>query len=289
MKTLGILTCCALASFASAQIPDVQVKADIGLSYASEVEGPTTLRFYDRFGHLSTVAFQFALEPGFRAYVSQKLQRLPDDADSSQIDESYVEDIGVWRAGKQYLPFGTQTILRESVLAVRSDTEPFFGYLPFQVAACDGGEEKPRGFVGRVGTRLGFSFAFGTHFSISGTALTQVRDPEDSPGKGAGFRRVLGADYSKSTGLGIAGFEYVWFQEGHDGQPNREVLEVYFTLEPDARRSVRVSYVQATNPGLGQVTVKGNLQIQNNTYLEPFVRIRDGRFHDAGATLRVRL
>jgi hypothetical protein len=278
-----------LGASALAQIPDVQVKGDIGLTYASEVEGPSTLRFYDRFGHLSTVAFQFTLEPGFRAYVSQKLQRLPDDADASQIDESYVEDIGVWRAGKQYLPFGTQNILRESVLAVRSDTEPFFGYLPFQVAACDGGEGRPRGVVGRIGTRLGISFALGTHFAISGTALTQIRDPEDSPGRGFGYRRVLGADYSKSTGLGVAGFEYVVLQEGHNGQPNREVLEAYFTLEPDQSRSVRVSYAQATNPGLSQVTVKGNLHLQNNTYLEPFVRIRDGRFHDAGATLRVRL
>lgn len=289
MKKLGILAAFALYSCAAAQIPDVQVKGDIGLTYAAEVEGGNTLRFYDRFGNLSTVAFQFTLEPGFRAYVAQKLQRLPNDADASQIDESYVEDIGVWRAGKQYLPFGTQRILRESVLAVRSDTEPFFGYLPFQVAACDGGEGKQRGFVGRIGTRLGFSFALGTHFAISGTALTQIRDPEDSPGRGGGYRRVLGADYSKSTGLGVAGVEYVLLQEGHQGQPNREVLEVYFTLEPDKSRSVRLSYVQATNPGIDQVIIRGDIHLQNNAYLEPFVRIRDGRFHDAGATLRVRL
>jgi hypothetical protein len=58
---------CALSASALAQIPDVQVKGDIGLTYASEVEGPSTLRFYDRFGHLSTVAFQFKIETGFRA------------------------------------------------------------------------------------------------------------------------------------------------------------------------------------------------------------------------------
>jgi hypothetical protein len=277
------------AASGMAQIPDVQVKADIGLTYKSELDGRTTLRFYNPFGHLSTVAFQFALEPGFRAYVSEKIQRLPNDPDSSPIDESYVEDVGVWRAGKQYLPFGFQRIFRESVLAIRSDTEPFFGYLPFKVAACDGGEGRPQGLVGRVGTRLGASFAIGTHFGIFGTTLSPVRDPGDTPGRGGGYRRAFGLDYSKTTGGARFEAEYVWFQDAHRGEPNREVLDVRMILQPHPSRSLSVGFAHGTKPGIEQFTVEGIYMVGPNLWVEPFVRIRDARFHDVGATFRVRL
>src|SRR6478672_4579558 len=167
----------AAAAAAFAQVPDVQVKADLGPTFRNQVNGGSDVHWYDPFGHHSTISLQFALEPGFRAYVAQKIERIRNDGDSSPIDESYVEDVGVWRAGKQYLPFGQQRIIRESVVAVRSDTDLFLRVLPMSVAACDGGRGHQRGIVGRIGREVGVSFAFGQHFAISGTSLTQVRLP----------------------------------------------------------------------------------------------------------------
>lgn len=283
--SLGFLT-----TLAQAQIPDVQVKFDLGPTYHSEIEGSSALRWYDRFGRHSTVALQFALEPGFRAFVSQKIQRIPGDGDRDQIDESYVEDTGVWRAGKQYLPFGSLTIMRESVLAVRSDTELLFRYLPAQLAACDGGEERQRGLVGRVGTRLGVSFFVGRHFGISATSFNLIRGPEESSGRGAGYKRALGLDYSRKQGIATFRGEYVLLLEGEgEDDEERSVLDVNVTLEDSVYRSLTIGYTVSSNPGVASLRIQGKILAAPNVWVEPWVRTRDAKLFDAGATLRVRL
>ena len=82
---------------------------------------PTTLRFYDSLAHPSTVALTFHLETGFRGYVSERLQKIPNDGDSEQLEQYYIEDPGIWRFGKQALPFGKESLLRMMGKAARGD------------------------------------------------------------------------------------------------------------------------------------------------------------------------
>ena len=279
-----------VAGAALAQTPDVQVKADLGPTFSNVSGGGSNTHWYDQFGHNSTIALQFTLEPGLRAYVAQKIERIRHDGDTTQIDESYVEDAGVWRAGKQYLPFGQQRIIRESVVAVRSDTDLFLRVLPFHVAACDGGHGHQRGLVGRMGgSTAGVSFAFGQHFGISGTSLTQARLPEESPGDGHGYERMFGVDAKEKVGVVAFAGEYVFLRGGELGAADKDVLDVTATLAPSVSRSVTLGYSIATDPGIESLRLQGCFIVAQSVWAEPWVRTRNGKMFDTGITLRVRL
>lgn len=277
------------AAAASAQVPDVQVKADLGPVFRNEVNGGSDVHWYDPFGHHSTIALLFALEPGFRAYISQRIERIRHDGDPSPIDESYVEDAGIWRAGKQYLPFGAQRIFRESVVAVRSDTDLFLRELPMKVAACDGGPGRQRGIVGRIGRSIGVSFAFGQHFGVSSTSMTEARLPTDNMEKGRGYRNVFGADVSRQVGPFFVSAEGAMFREGEAGAPDTQILDVTATLAPDIRHSLIFGYSLSTHPGVRSFRLQGSFALENTLWLEPWVRSRNGRAFDSGVSLRVRL
>jgi len=278
-----------ISALAHAQVPDVQVKADLGPTFRNEVNGGSDVHWYDPFGHHSTISLQFALEPGFRAYVAQKIERIRHDGDTSPIDESYVEDVGVWRAGKQYLPFGQQRVIRESVVAVRSDTDLFLRVLPMSVAACDGGRGHQRGLVGRIGREVGVSFAFGQHFGISGTSLTEVRLPTESTGVGTGYDRMFAIDATRKVGVFNMAGEYVLLRGGEHAEKDRDILDVTATLAPSITRSVTFGYSLGTAPGITSMRLQGSFLIQPNLWLEPFMRTRNGRMFDTGVSLRVRL
>lgn len=277
-------------SLALAQTPDVQVKADLGPTFRNQSGVGSSVHWYDPFGHHSTIALQFSLEPGLRAYVSQKIERISHDGDTSQIDESYVEDAGVWRAGKQYLPFGQQRIIRESVTAVRSDTDLFLRVLPLHIAACDGGHGHQRGIIGRVGSKtVGVSFAVGQHFAISGTSLTQARLPQESPGVGHGYGRMFGVDATRKVGVVAFEGEYVFLRGGELGAQDKDVLDVTATLAPSVTRSITLGYSIASDPGIQSMRLQGSFMVAQSVWAEPWVRTRNGKMFDTGFTLRVRL
>lgn len=289
MKTVTCLAIGLASAISFAQVPDVQVKADLGPTFRNQVDGGSSIHWYDVFGHHSTISLQFALEPGFRAFVSQKIERIRHDGDNTQIDESYVEDVGVWRAGKQYLPFGQQRIIRESVVAIRSDTDLFLRDLPIKIAACDGGHQRERGIAGRIGRDIGVSFAVGQHFGIAGTSLTQVRLPNEGPGIDGGYQRIFGLDASRNVGVLKLSGEYVLLRGGELGSPDRDVVDIIATLAPATTRSLTFGYTVASHPGLTSMRVQGSMMMQPNLWIEPWIRTRNGRMFDTGVTLRVRL
>lgn len=287
MKAVFLGLAMGLTVLAFAQVPDVQVKADLGPTFRNEVQSGSDVHWYDPFGHYSTVALQFALEPGFRAYLAQRIERVRRDGDRSQIDESFVEDAGFWRAGKQYLPFGQQRIFRESVVAIRSDTDLFLREFPLSIAACDGGRGKQRGIVGRIGRSFGLSFAFGQHFGISATSLTQARDI-DAPVP-AGYRQVLGADAYRNVGAVVLRGEGALFRGGEHGEHDLNVLDLTASLEPSVTRSLTLGYSLASSPGRRSLRVEGRFLLTTNVWAEPWIRTRNGHVYDTGVTVRVRL
>src|SRR5688572_31745900 len=105
---------------------------DVNPHFRINADGDSNFRWYDPLGKHSTVGLSMILEPGFRVVVTEKLQRMPTDND--QLDEYYIEDEGNWRVGKQYLPFGRQTLLHESVQGGRVDTNLIIEGLPISFA-----------------------------------------------------------------------------------------------------------------------------------------------------------
>jgi hypothetical protein len=288
LRSLGLLIA-GLACSAVGQIPDVRVKIDATLSFRSEKGNPAVLKTYSVLGRHSTVGLIFYTEPGFRVFVTQKLQKFSGEVDEEPLEEYYVEDEGIWRLGKQFLPFGTGMIVRESVLAARGDTNLILERFPVTVAVCDGGPGAQRGAVARVGTRVGASIAIGRHFGIASTALNQVRYPEDSPGKGRGWQTALGVDYTRRINRITFVLEGVALRRGETAaDKDLDIADASVTFAPDRNRALQVGWTRIL-PSNGDVfRVAGSLRLSQTTFLEPLLRYRNQKLFDAAIEVRIR-
>ena len=285
LSLLGLL----LSGGAFAQQPDLRFRIDLAFQLVSKREGPFLGRLYTPFGRHSTVAITALTEPGFNVTVSQRAQTFDDDADNESLDEYFIEDPGIWRVGKQYLPFGPQNLLRESVLAARADTNLLFEGIPVSVALFDGGRGRPNGALGRVGPRAyGASFASGRHLAVSGTALAVLRSPEGSPGPGGGWAQAYGFDAAYRVSRGIFRLEGLALRGGGLVESDRSILDLTFTRELRGRDYVLVGIAQ--DFGRGQTFLRGtaNLTLNPNTAFEPFLVIRGTEVDRIGLGARVR-
>lgn len=279
------------SALACAQNPDLIFNIDGRMQFLSGSQGPTFVRFYDNLGRHSVGSITFYTEAGFQGFVSEKFARIPNDADRDTLDQYYIEDEGIWRVGKQYLPFGSGKFLHESVLAIRGDTQLIVEGLPIVVAACDNGERRQRGFVGRVGSRLGFSFALGDHFGINATSFCLVRRPEDSPGAGHGYKSMFAVDYSKNAGsmFDISG-ELIVLRNGDTASDRDNTLfDVSATLHGDRRRQLTVGWTHDKAQSADFYRVAGSFFISRYLILEPIVRYKNGALFDAGLTFHFKL
>jgi hypothetical protein len=161
---------------------------------------------YDDQGNHSRARIGVTLENGWVAKVFQKIGKIDFDADRSGTEEAYLEKPGSFRIGKVYVPFGTNDIIRESGFGGVVQTELDFLGLPIEIGYVYNGRRRQVGAAGRIGATAGVSFAIGDHWAINGASLTQLREPEDSPGPGRGYRLLLGADATlRIGGLQVTG------------------------------------------------------------------------------------
>ncbi len=289
MRLLWIGACASLFSISLGQSPDVVIKLDARLNYRSAPKDANTQRLYDTLGNYSIVSLAFKLEPGFRVFVSQKLQRFYGGNDPELLDEYYIEDEGIWRVGKQYLPFGAGRLLRESVMAARADTNLVFEGLPIAAAYAQGERGRQEGIVGRVGGRLGLSVFVGNHFGIDGTSLTFIRKPEEASGTGRGYKEVYGIDYSRGIGEFNLAVEGMVFQKPNSSQDDPfEVVDFSATFAPSKYQSYTLGWTRRTEPNTDFWRVRGNVYLANHVYLEPMVRYRNGSNFDFSVAVRVR-
>jgi hypothetical protein len=289
-RSLLLLPALGLSGVASAQIPDVKLRLDAIASYRNQKLGNTRLRYYSVFGQLSTVALTFQLEPGFTAYLSQKIERIPNDPDGNSVDEAYIEDEGIWRVGKQYLPFGSGEVFRESVPAARADTQLIVEELPIRFAFVDAGDGRQQGLVARFGSTVAASIAIGEHFGINGTSLTQVRRPEDSPGLGAGWRRAFGFDANLTWGAAAVRAEAVLLRGGYGaGDDDLTIFDVAARFRQRAFAVFEFGYTREASQGSDILRALAEVDMTENLAARPFIRVRNGRVWDVGIELRVRL
>jgi hypothetical protein len=284
-------TVLALApALAFAQTPDVFVRLDTYLTYRSVKGGDTTLRGYDWLGRHSVVGLELALEPGFRGWVSQRLQRIPNDADPEQLDEYFIEDPGLWRLGKQYLPFGQMRMIRENGRAARGDTNLLFENLPISAAILDNGQGRSRGVIGRIGSRVGLSFAVGKNFAAQGTSLNLVRSPEDAGGVGRGYGVLVGLDGSRRFGKYEVSMEAVALRNGATPLDiEREVSDLALSYRPSRDSAVTLGWSRDWNQRMDFFRAQARFTLLPDVHLEPFVRFRQGNLYDLGVSFRVKM
>lgn len=291
MKTSVSAGLLALCGVCAAQTPDLVIRTDLRYTITTKNDGGSQARWYDPMGRHSIVGLQLLLEPGYRALVTQRLQKIDNDPDKDMVDEAYVEDPGLWRVGKQYLPFGSKVLIRESAPAFRGDTRLVFDNLPIQFAACDGGTGLTRGVVGRIGARLGVSFAIGDHFGVAGTNLAPVRRPEEAPPKGGGYRLVVGADYKQRFGPATLEAEVIAMR-----RPNRtsdareEVSDLRATVAGlDDRFRLTSAWARAWRAKRDVYRFEAEMLVQKDVWVTGFVRFDRGQVRDLSIGARVKL
>ena len=290
MKPRGLLVplLLSLVASASAQAPDLRVRLDLALSFEGRPGGYESARLYSPLGRPSTVGLTLLLENGLNVAISERLGRLPKDPNIDLFDEAYVEDPGIYRIGKQYLPFGSGRILRESVLAFRIDSNLIAENLPVSLAVAQGGKDRQNGVVLRVGRGIGASAAFGEHFGISGTALGLVRHPDEAPGRGRGWAQAFGFDAQQRSGKVSLTGDFVALAGGPD--PNLSVFDAEAVYVADGYRTIGAGYSHAFGREQNDFyRLFGRLRAARNIDVEPLVRLKGNDLYDLAVTLRLRL
>lgn len=290
-RAILVPACLVLAQAAVAQNADLAIFLDARPTLSFRSEGDATWKWYDASGRASIVGLHIVLDNGNRAYVAQRLQKYPGTGDPDFIDEYYLEDTGRWRVGKQVLPFGTRTMLRETVAAIRFDTHLLFAEAPLAIAYCDAGPGRERGVVGRIGRTLGVSFATGNNFAIQASSLTQFRPPEQSTGKGRGYGSVLGADGTVDVGSFRIEGEWVMLRSGAtalDVDTDLSDLRVV-VLVPGTDALLTAGWARDWTSNQDFFRLEGQIEVANKVSLVPFVRYDGRRMRNAGFTVRVKL
>ncbi len=289
MKFALILLGSAGFAVCGAQVPDVMVKLDVRATLNSARVGPKTLRFYDGLARPSTIGLTFKLEPGFNAYVSERLQRIQNDGDTDQLEAYYIEDPGIWRIGKQELPFGRRVLLRENAIAAMGETELLLEGVRVVGALCDNGPGRTRGIVGRIGGTVGLSAAYGEHFGISSSAATPLRRPEQALGVGRGYTIVFGADFTKRLGLWSLDGEVLALRDGAtpaDVATELSDLSLSYRLK---EVSGRLGWSRDWSLRQDVYRIEGALKIGANMWIESLARMKSRRFEEFEIGFRVRM
>jgi len=290
LRTVLVVASISLCCTSLAQSPDVRIKLDATLSYRTEKAGATNLRLYGTDGRPSTLGISMFLETGFRAFVSEKLERITGDPDASLLDEYYLEDPGLWRIGKQVIPFGLNRLIRETALGARADTNLIFEGLPVAVAAFDAGQGKQRGVSARIGSIVGVSVFLGQNFGISSTSLTQIREPEESPGVNHGYGAALALDGSKRFGQFELKGEAVNLQQGATQlDPDRNIFDGTVSYYFKRNGSLTAGYTWVAPTGKQFMRFGAALPIIKGIQFEPSIRFKNNALWDLSLQIRVRV
>lgn len=290
-NSLILVSSVAMASMAIAQTPDVVLRVDLNPNYTSTTGSKNRLRWFDPLGRPSTIGVGLILEPGYYVLISERLQKIPGDLDTEQLDEAYIEDPSVWRVGRQYLPFGDKNLIREAALGARYDAIIPGLNVPIRMALFDNGVQKLRGAMARVGDRVGISVASGQHLSAAGTSLGMLRDPQSSPGPGRGYKLVVGADASRNFGRFRLVGEYVGLRRSNSpldlSQDITDIRAIFGSL--DEQLMLVVGYSREWRDRVDFYRVESDLKVSKNLSLKSFVRFERGVWKDLSVGLRIRL
>lgn len=269
-----------VTSQAFGQAPDYAIKANLSLVSLAELGGKTRIRWVDARGNYSTVGVSLNLEPGYYVLVTERLQRFDKDCDPSQIDEAFIEDPGLWRIGKQYLPFGARNLIRESALGARYDMKLPIVRLPLRIAAFDNGNQHLQGAMARLGSQIGVSLFIGNNLAAAGTSLGTIRDIESAPGKGRGYRVGLGADYLTTIGkLEFHAEALILRRPNHPGDRSEDFTDLSLEYRaPAGPVRTRVGWTRSWRQRDDYFYVQNEVQMTKFVSLVGFIRFNGSDF-----------
>lgn len=291
MRLLALTLLLLPAACAFAQTPQVAIFADLRPTWFVETKQVNRIRWYDPHGQYSVIGFHIVLETGHIVKVTQRLEKIDNDGERDTIDEAYIESRGIWRLGKQYLPFGQQNIMKESVPALRYDSPLLLGAVPVSFAVSGNVDGYTQAAVARFGGDLGVSIAVGDNLAIQGSSLAQFRRPEDAPGRGRGYHKAIGLDTKYGWAGGVLEAEWVLLTDGQtslDEDMNLSDLRYRFTTKGTNFVTV-LAWSRSWSDRQDWYRAFIEVPVSNNVVWEPFVRFSGLHWQDFGLTARIRL
>lgn len=246
MKSLLSIATLGCAAMGLAQAPDVSIVTDI--RWQAVLGGGTSRALlYDTLGRHSTVTLQLETEAGFLIRISERFQRIRGQSTENQLEFATLELPYFWRVGWVDVTFGKRRLIREYGMGGAVTTNLLLDNLPIEIAAIDNGERRARGVIGRLGGKLGVSFASGNHFGAGSSSLCPIRLPEDGTGIGRGYQLIFGADASASAGPWHISAEYAGLRRGQTSNDHDEdVVDLEFTNGMEFKGSLlRVGFARA--------------------------------------------
>lgn len=289
MRLFAILALSMISASVLAQSPDVAVRVDANINYIVSTGASNRARWFDATGRHSAVGLGITLEPGYYILLTERMQRIKDDLDRQNLDEAYIEDPGLWRVGRQYLPFGSGRIFRESAFALRGNIDVIKG-APVSIAACDNGALGTKGLLVRVGSNIGVSGATGRFLASSATSLTQIRPVEILDRKERGYKLALGADIRRRWGSIDVQAEALVLRQGETAfDPARNITCLTFAAVPVADiLSASASWTREWASKQDFYQFESDLFLTRNLSLKSFVKFQRGTWQDLSVGLRIR-
>lgn len=272
------------------QAPRVSLSADINTQVRTFENGKPQFHWYDDTGNYSRIRMNIDLEEGWTFRFRQKLSRIKNDPDTSAMDEIFLEQRNDWRFGKQYIPYGTGRVIKETAIGVRLNSFLEFIDVPVSVMLLDNGAKKQRGGVIRVGDWVGVSVALGEHFGINSTSFTQVRPPEDPAGRDRGYRLVYGVDVTKEFRNFTFSMEFISLREGHSVLDQKDdVINVIFGYQFPYGPNIEFEGTLFTNSDLAGVRISSQIPLSRIFFLSPSAHFRQTYGWNYAVSLQIRL
>jgi hypothetical protein len=289
MKLLAAtgFACFAGASFG--QFPDVKIKGDFSLGLTSSKDFSLGAKSYTPLGRYSTFSLLTTLPIGLKVFLSERSEAITNDVDQESFDEYYIEDAGLWRAGKQVIPFGGGGFFRQSVLAARVDSKLLLEGLPISVAFVDGGKGRQYGLAGRIGGRgLGISFCVGRHWGINSTALALSQSIQTPEGAGNGWRQAFGMDLTRRTGKTNYRTEFLLLRDGEGSSTERDIGDFQIGYDLGHRHSATFGVTKVFDDPNFLFRFGGVYNAAKGIQVEGLYRTKNGDFRDFSVFLRFR-
>ena len=279
-----------IVSFAQERAPDAAFRVDVNFNNNIASGKGNRFRWYDPLGRHSTVGFGLNLESGYYVLVTERLQRISNDHDRDQLDEVYIEEPGLWRVGRQYLPFGSQIIIRESGMAIKVEASRVGQKFPLTMAVVDSGPKQSKGAVGRLGpANYGLSLAYGQHFARSSTSLAVVSNVEDlRPGEG--YRLIVGGDGTIRLKTLDIHLEHVLLRRGNTAADlAMDVSDLKLTPRSSGGTKFSIAWSREWVTKVDLYRVESEVPISKNLSMRSLVRFQRGSWKDLSIGIRVRL
>jgi hypothetical protein len=212
MRSVSLLLIASVSS-AFAQAPDVVINAELR-PMISAGDQKASWKMYDLFRNPSLVKLQLTTEQGLVIRLANRFARYPNDRTNGLLEHAYIEMPGFWRSGYIDLPFGRKNLIREYGPGGEIKTQLLIDNADIVVAGFDNGDKKSRGVIGRLGSKVGFSFAAGNRLATGAMSLTNARDPDRAPNPDRGYRQIYGLDFGIRKGPWFGNFEGVVLRDG---------------------------------------------------------------------------